>query len=187
MVAINQLKYEIMEEIKRNWSSIEDYQGGNFGQRAFYTREQWIEQIAEWQDVDPMLDDIEWAVFRQLLDSMDDEELMSYIQANWAIGIIETTWLKVGNECYWIDPEGLTSGVNTILEIRTDDDGTLAKDTILLLTDGWGENEVFLCECYGLTDKVCPKCGKPLYVSDLCSYPYVCLECDENFDRNEAI
>jgi hypothetical protein len=24
-------------------------------------------------------------------------------------------------------------------------------------------------------------------VSDLCSYPYVCLECDENFDRNEAM
>ena len=112
---------------------------------------------------------------------MSDEELMLYIQEQWEIEIRETTWLKVGNDCFWEDPEGKTSGVNTILEIRADEDGQLADDTILLITDGWGENEVFLCECYGLTDKTCPKCGHPLYVSDLCSYPYVCLHCDENF------
>ena len=180
-----------MEKIIRNWSAIEDYQGGNFGQRAFYTRQEWIEHCFDWTfggypDCEEDMDEDERECL-EYLQGLDDEELMRYIQESWEIEIIETTWLKVGNECYWIDPEGLTSGVNTILEIRTDEDGTLAKDTILLLTDGWGENEVFLCECYGLTDKVCPKCGKPLYVSDLCSYPYVCLTCDENFDRNEAI
>lgn len=27
----------------------------------------------------------------------------------------------------------------------------------------------------------CPKCGKPLSVSDVKGYPFVCLNCDENF------
>lgn len=58
----------------------------------------------------------------------------------------------------------------------------LDYDTILLITDGWGENEVFLGECLGLTEETCPRCGAPLYVSDLCRFKYVCLECDENFD-----
>lgn len=35
---------------------------------------------------------------------------------------------------------------------------------------------------YGLTHENCPRCGAPLYVSDLCRFKYVCLECDENFD-----
>ena len=174
-----------METTKRNWSSIKDNENGSFGYRAFYTREEWIEQAMEWSQ--DRCDDEE-EEYRDWLNSLDDEELMVYIQEHWNIEIRETTWLKVGNECYWEDPEGLTSGVNTILEIRYDesDDIPLAEDTILLITDGWGENEVFLRECYGATDKTCPKCGQPLYVNDLCAYPYVCLKCDENFYNVEV-
>lgn len=31
------------------------------------------------------------------------------------------------------------------------------------------------------TNLCCPKCGKELYTSDIEGYPFVCLECDENF------
>lgn len=31
------------------------------------------------------------------------------------------------------------------------------------------------------TDKKCPKCGKPLYLSDIEGYDYVCTACQENF------
>ena len=31
------------------------------------------------------------------------------------------------------------------------------------------------------TDAKCPKCGQPLYYSDLMDYEYVCVQCDENF------
>lgn len=33
----------------------------------------------------------------------------------------------------------------------------------------------------------CPKCGKPLSVSDVKGYPFVCLDCDENFYQFEAV
>ena len=32
-----------------------------------------------------------------------------------------------------------------------------------------------------LTDKKCPHCDAPLYLSDLPDYEYVCIECEENF------
>jgi hypothetical protein len=72
-----------------------------------------------------------------------------------------------------------------MLEIRCGEWDALAYDTVLLITDGWGENEVFLGECYGLTSEKCPRCGELLYVSDLCSYPYVCFKCDENFSQSD--
>ena len=37
-----------MKTTERNWSAIKDYQWGNFGQRAFYTRQDWIEQCFDW-------------------------------------------------------------------------------------------------------------------------------------------
>lgn len=174
-----------METIKRNWSSIDDYQGGNFGLRSFYTREEWVLQVAEWHYLDPVFDDIEWHVFKEMLDGMDDEELMHYIQENWQIEIRETTWLKVGNKCYWRDPEGETGGIYEIRQIRRFDE-PLDRDTIILLSDGVGETEAPLHECYGLTELVCPRCGEPLCVSDLCSYPYACVKCDENFYYEEV-
>lgn len=183
-----------MNTTERNWSGINDYQGGNFGQRSFYTRQEWIDACMEWNFGGVPVNEEDWdeeeREYKEWLDSMDDEELMYYIQEHWEIEIRETTWLKVDNKCYWKDPAGETSGIYTILEIRynpNDIDDALTDDTIILIGNGYSEAEVTLNEIYGLTDKVCPRCGHSLYVSDLCRYPYVCLECDENFDRNEAI
>lgn len=176
-----------MNTTERNWSAIQDYQNTNFGQRSFYTRQDWIEQCFMWCDGGmPKVEDMdeEQKDYWEWLNKIDDEELMHYIQENWEIEIRETTWLKVGNLCYWKDPAGETSGIYTIEEIRydpTDLDDSLSSDTIILIGNGYSEAEVTLNEIYGLTDETCPKCGHPLYVSDLCSYPYVCLECDENF------
>lgn len=173
-----------MNTTERNWSSICDYEGFSFGLRSFFTREDWITQIIEWHDNDAFMQDDERDEWIASINRMDDEELMLYIQETWHLDIRETTWLKVGNECYWKDPVGYTSGIYTICEIRYDEndyDDALTNDTIILIATEFGEAEVTLNEMYGLTDKTCPKCGHPLYVSDLCSYPYVCLECDENF------
>lgn len=170
-----------METTKRNWSSIKDYENGSFGYRAFYTREEWIEQAIEWSQ--DRCDDEE-EEYRDWLNSLDDEELMVYIQEHWNIEIRETTWLKEGNKCYWKDPANETSGIYRILEIRYDPndlDDSLSDDTIILIGNGYSEAEVTLNEIYGLSSKTCPKCGHSLYVSDLCSYQYVCIECDENF------
>ena len=37
-----------------------------------------------------------------------------------------------------------------------------------------------------LTDTVCPKCGRKLYLSDVEDYEYVCSYCDENFYECEV-
>jgi hypothetical protein len=175
-----------MKTIERNWSALTGYQGAEGERNAYWTREEWLAKAIEWSDLNE--EDYNAEERQEVIDmlgSMDDEDLMQFISENWDIEIRETTWLKVGNECFWEDPEGLTSGVCTILEIRCGEWDALDEDTILLITDGWGENEVFLRECLGLTDKTCPRCGKPLYVSDLCRYPYVCFDCDENFYEEE--
>jgi len=31
------------------------------------------------------------------------------------------------------------------------------------------------------TSELCPRCGKPLWTSDVEGYKYVCFDCDENF------
>lgn len=31
------------------------------------------------------------------------------------------------------------------------------------------------------TSAPCPRCGKPLWTSDVEGYKYVCFDCDENF------
>lgn len=36
------------------------------------------------------------------------------------------------------------------------------------------------------TDKICPKCGRTLYCSDVEDYAYVCTYCDENFYECEV-
>ena len=173
-----------MNTTERNWSSLEDYEGLSFGLRSFFTREDWIAQAIEWHDNDCFMEDDEREEWIQELNEMEDEELMFYIQETWQIEIRETTWLKVGNKCFWLDPARETSGIYEIAEIRYDKndwEDSLTFDTIVLLTSEYGEAEVFLREIYGLTDETCPKCGSPLYVSDLCHYEFVCLECDENF------
>lgn len=166
---------------KRRWSSYKDYEGGNFGYRFNMTRENWIEQCHYWSM--DMVEDEENEYLKSL-HSMDDKTLMQYIEDTWSIAIRETTWLYCDGKCYWKDPEGLTSGIYTIMDIRLEDD-ELFEDTILLLSNGYSEVEAPFMECYGLTEKKCPKCGKPLFVSDLGGYDYVCLDCDENFDEYE--
>lgn len=158
-----------MNTTERNWSSIQDYEGGTFGYRAFYTRKDWIEQCMEWSQ--DRCDDEE--EYKEWLESMDDEELMHYIQENWSIEIRETTWLRVGNECCWRNGHRRVR----ILQIPED----LSLDSPILVLCEKREMYVPFGKLYGYTDKECPKCGQPLYVSDLCSYPYVCIECDENF------
>lgn len=37
-----------------------------------------------------------------------------------------------------------------------------------------------------ITEKRCPHCGRPLFLSDLEQYDYVCSECDENFYECEV-
>ena len=37
-----------------------------------------------------------------------------------------------------------------------------------------------------ITEKRCPHCGRPLLLSDLEQYDYVCSECDENFFECEV-
>lgn len=165
-----------MNTTERNWSSIQDYQHTNFGLRSFYTRQDWIEQAMDWS-----LDMCDDEDYRAYLNKMNDEQLMHYIQDMWEIEIRETTWLKVGNKCYWRDTANKTSGIYTIEEIRMDEDEILYSDTIILISNGFSEAEVTLNEIYGLTEKRCPRCGSPLYVSDLCAYQNVCLKCDENF------
>lgn len=179
-----------MEKITRNWSAIQDYEGGgNFGQRAFYTRQDWIEQCFEWQfgcgmpDLEDM--DEEEREYYDYLCKGTDESLMAYIEDMWEIQIRETTWLKVGNQCYW--NRGDDGVVVKILEVPLNSDGELEEFTDILCEYNGKSCKLPLFSLFGLTDEVCPKCGKPLYVSDLCSYPYVCLRCDENFYHNEAI
>lgn len=174
-----------MSKTERNWSAYKDWEGGNFGQRLYYTREDWIQQCLDWfQDRDE-------DEYRAFLNEMDDEQLMGYIQDMWAIEIRETTWLKEGEKCYWEAPSGKTSGVYDILGIafKTNEIGEpyLAEDTIVLIGDGSNDVEVIFSEIYGLTSKKCKRCGHDIYISDLCSYPYVCLECDENLYRIETI
>lgn len=171
-----------MNITERNWSAIRDYEGGDFGLRSFYTRQDWIEQCFDWTFGGMPEWGEEWdedeREYMDYLNGMDDEELMEYIQEQWSIEIRETTWLKVGNQCYYKDYWKCESGIYTIVDVPED----IEMDSIIAITNENGnEQEVCLGHLYGLTDKFCPKCGQPLYVSDLCSYPYVCLECDENF------
>lgn len=164
-----------MNTTERNWSSINDYEGGNFGYRAFYTRKEWIEQCLEWSQ--DRVDDEE-EDYERWLNEMDDESLMQYISEHWNIEIRETTWLKIGNQCFYKDYWGIESGIYKIVDVPED----IEMDSLITITnEDENEQDVCLGHLYGLTDEICPKCGHPLYVSDLCSYPYVCLECDENF------
>ena len=172
-----------MNTTERNWSAMTGFEGIDGQKNAFWTREEWLAKAIEWSDLnDEDYTEEEKQEVIDWLTAMDDEDLMFHIQENWAIEIRETTWLKEGNKCYWKDPADETSGVFTIAEIYHDECDALDEDTMLLLVgECGGENQVFLRECYGLTEEVCPRCGSPLCVSDLCSYPYVCIECDENF------
>ena len=172
-----------MKAKERNWSAIIDYQWSNFGQRAFYTRKDWEEQCWTWcyggmPDLELDELDEEQREYMEWMNEMTDEELMHYIQTNWEIGIRETTWLEEGNECYCKTNGGL---IVRIVEVPLNSDGELTDNNDILVEYNGKQSIVALSLLYGLTGETCPKCGHPLYVSDLCQYRYVCLECDENF------
>lgn len=170
---------------KRRWSIYKDNLkfGESIDFRFNLTREEWIEQCMEWITPEELGDETP-AEFRRYLKGMTDSALIGFIETTWCVRIRETTWLFCGGECYWKDPAGLTSDIHTIMDIRVEDN-EIFEDTILLLSNGYSEVEAPFMECYGLTEKKCPKCGKPLFVSDLGGYDYVCLDCDENFDESE--
>ncbi len=54
--------------------------------------------------------------------------------------------LKKGKEVWWEDPDGKTSGVYIIAEINYDEDGALYDDTIVLISNGTSEAEVWAGE-----------------------------------------
>lgn len=167
-----------MNTTERNWSSVCCYDGTGWGLRSFLTRQEWIDQCIEWSQ-DKVYDEVEGDGEEDYIDglnAMNDGDLMLYIQETWGIEIIETTWLKVGNECVWHRHEG-----DVIVKILEIPDEELTGWSAISIDFNGRQYSLPLHNLYGLTGETCHKCGHPLYVSDLCQYMYVCLECDENF------
>lgn len=54
--------------------------------------------------------------------------------------------LKKGKEVWWDDPDGKTSGIYVVDEINYDEDGALYDDTIVLISNGTSEAEVWAGE-----------------------------------------
>lgn len=162
-----------MRTTERNWSAVVDYKM-NGRLRSFLTRQEWIRQCLEWYAEKGHADGREY--YERELNAMSDLELMDDIEDTWGIGIMETTWLKVDNKCAWHRPEG--DVIVRILEIP--DEELTGWSPIGVECNGM-HYFLPLNNLYGLTGEKCPRCGAPLYVSDLCQYRCVCLECDENF------
>ena len=53
-----------------------------------------------------------------------------------------STTLFIEQEVWWSDPEEKTSGVYKVLDIKTEPDGGLYDDTIVLISNGYSEAEV---------------------------------------------
>ena len=162
-----------MRTTERNWSAIADYKGHDRFV-SFLTQQEWIQKCLEWYDAKGYEDGREQ--YEEELNALEDWELMDDIQDTWGVEIIETTWLKVGNECAWRREEGML--IVKILAIPSE--GLTGWSPIGVEYNG-RQYALPLNDLYGLTGETCHKCGHPLYVSDLCQYMYVCLECDENF------
>lgn len=162
-----------MRTTERNWSAIVDYKGHD-RLVSFLTRQEWIRQCLEWYDEAGLA--TERDDYEEELNALEDWELMDSIQDEWGVEIIETTWLKMGNECAWYRREG-----NFVVKILEIPDGELTGWSPIGVECNGMHYALPLNSLYGLTGEKCPRCGAPLYVSDLCQYRCVCLECDENF------
>lgn len=167
--------YDIAKNITiRDWTCIKDNDELEFGLRYKYTRKQWIEQAVEWL---PNYDEDE--LYKEL-HSMNDDELMSYIAETFSLEIIETTHIYVGNVVQW----GKECG-ETPMEIKEIFVANHKVDDIVIANMNGDEYHVKLKDLYGYANVRCPKCSELLYVSDVVGYPYVCLNCDENFHECE--
>lgn len=163
--------YDIAKNITiRDWTCIKDNDGLEFGLRYKYTRKQWIEQAVEWL---PNYDEDE--LYKEL-NSMNDDELMLYIAETFSLEIIETTHIFAGNVVQW----GKECG-ETPMEIKEIFVANHKVDDIVVANMNGDEYHAKLEDLYGYTNVKCPKCSELLYVSDVVGYPYVCLNCDENF------
>ena len=159
--------YDIAKNITiRDWTYVKDNDGLEFGLRYKYTRKQWIEQAVEWL---PNRDEDE--LYKEL-HSMDDDELMSYIAETFSLEIIETTHIFVGNVVQWGTPP---------MQIKEIFVANHKVDDIVVANMNGDEFHAKLKDLFGYTNVRCPKCSELLYVSDVVGYPYVCLNCDENF------
>lgn len=167
-----------MKTNERNWSAVHDYRFTGIKLPAYLTREEWLEQVRAWYITDPQVNFLEWHIFNEMADTMTDEELIGYIAENWQIEIRETTWLKPGNSCWCSAYDCKVK----ILEVSLNSDDELTESADILCEHNGKTCKLMLSILYGLTDETCPRCGEPVFVSDLCDYRYVCLNCDENFD-----
>ena len=81
-----------MNTTERNWSALTGYEGTEGQRNAYWTREEWISKAIEWSDLneDDYTEEERQEVIYNIK-SMQDEELMLYIQENWDIEIRETT------------------------------------------------------------------------------------------------
>lgn len=163
--------YDIAKNITiRDWTCVKDNDGLEFGLRYKYTRKQWIEQAVEWL---PNRDEEE--LYKEL-HSMDDDELMSYIAETFSLEIIETTHIFAGNLVQW---------GTTPMQIKEIFVANHKVDDIVVANMNGDEFHAELKDLFGYTNVRCPKCSELLYVSDVVGYPYVCLNCDENFNECE--
>lgn len=171
VIELLELSFDELYDIARNitirdWTCVKDNDGLEFGLRYKYTRKQWIEQAVEWL---PNRDEEE--LYKEL-HSMDDDELMSYIAETFSLEIIETTHIYVGNLVQW---------GTTPMQIKEIFVANHKVDDIVVANMNGDEFHAELKDLFGYTNVRCPKCSELLYVSDVVGYPYVCLNCDENF------
>lgn len=184
-----------MKNQERNWTSYRDNEGGTFGLRFKYTRKQWEEQAMEWKfgcgfDLEDIsqLDEDEKEFFYSL-QTMNDNELMTWISEYYNIEIIETTKLNVGEVCTYtsLTTCGLYKRV-IIEEININQDNFLTGEETIKVR-WFNKKKIVNIPIYVLyfdTSKICPHCGSRLVTSDIISYPYLCLDCDENFYEFEV-
>jgi hypothetical protein len=72
----------------KKYRVVEDYQGGSFGMDRDFTAEEWLEQMAEWQDADGCDDeDIKNSVayWQKKIEDGEEQDLIDYIAEVWTI------------------------------------------------------------------------------------------------------
>lgn len=156
------------ENIVRDWSCVNN-NNDKYDLRYKYTRKQWEEQLKAWSDED--VDDFS---------ELSDDAFMEHVVNTIGVEILETTHLFVGNIVFFKDKDTLVKIEDIVVKDNKIED-IVVEDFFHTI---YHTNYHSL---YGCTDAICPKCNKSLYISDVVGYPYVCLDCDENFMGIEVI